>query len=153
MRLIKYNVILDEHKRNILVKEKAFNYNDQITQPDHVIIMLEKCFHISALAEEYMFLVTLDNKGKPLGIFEVTHGTVNMSYASPREIFIRVLLTGATSYIICHNHPSGDIRPSEDDIKFTKRIRECSDLMNVPMLDHIIIGDNNFLSLKQYLGF
>lgn len=151
MRITKYNVELDENLHNILIKESASNYPiENFTSPETVVEMLCDVFRMDKKAEEYVYLLALNTKGKLLGLFEVSHGTVNASLAEPREIFIRVLLSGAKSIILTHNHPSGDTTPSRDDLSVTKRIEECGKIMGLPLLDHIIIGKENFYSMKQY---
>ncbi len=79
----------------------------------------------------------------------LSRGTVNASLATPREIFIEALRYRAVSLILVHNHPSGDPSPSREDAAFTKRVRLAGELMGIPLLDHIIIGDNSFMSLKE----
>ena len=92
-------------------------------------------------------MISLDYKCHPLGFFEVSHGTVNSSIVDPRSVFIRALLSGATSIILCHNHPSGDCTPSKEDVLLTKRIKEGGELLGIELLDHVIIG-TGFLSMR-----
>lgn len=89
-------------------------------------------------------MIATDTKQKVLGVFEISHGTVNTSLISPREVFIRALLCGADYIILVHNHPSGNSHPSMEDKKVTERIKECGELMNIKLLDHIIIGDDYY---------
>ncbi len=98
---------------------------------------------------ECVMLIMLDNKGHLLGERQISQGTVNASLISPREIFILALKFDASSIVLIHNHPSGDITPSKADITVTKQIRECSKLMNIPLIDHIIIGDNTYSSFQE----
>ena len=79
----------------------------------------------------------------------VSRGTVNASLATPREIFIEALRYRAVSLILVHNHPSGDPSPSREDVAFTKRVRLAGEVVGIALLDHIIIGDNAFMSLKE----
>ena len=74
---------------------------------------------------------------------------VNASCATPREIFIEALRSRACGIILLHNHPSGDPTPSREDCLFTERVMEAGKLMGVPLLDHIIIGDNSYVSLRE----
>lgn len=149
MRITKYRTELNEHRHNILVKESSCNYNiDCLTSPQKVFQLLNDLYGLNQLAEEYLYMIALSTKHKPLGIFEVSHGTLNSSLVNPREIFIRLLLTGASDFILAHNHPSGDCTPSKEDLKITERINECAKLMGISLLDHLIIGDE-FLSFKE----
>ena len=72
-----------------------------------------------------------------------------MSLLSVREIFIEALRYQAVHIMLLHNHPSGDATPSKQDIEITEQIMQASRLLNIPLLDHIIIGDNKFTSLKE----
>ena len=98
---------------------------------------------------ECVLLVMLDNKGHMLGEHIVSKGTVNASLISPREIFILALKHDASSVILIHNHPSGDPAPSKADRQITRQVYECGKLMNIPLIDHIIIGDHTYLSFKE----
>lgn len=79
----------------------------------------------------------------------LSKGTVNASLVSPREIMIEALRYQAVSLILVHNHPSGDPEPSKEDIALTRKVMEAGALIGIPVLDHIIIGDNSFVSLKE----
>lgn len=79
----------------------------------------------------------------------ITKGTVNASLVSPREIFIEALNVGAVNIILIHNHPSGDVTPSSNDFEVTDKVTLAGDLLNINVLDHIIIGDNRYLSFKE----
>ena len=76
-------------------------------------------------------------------------GSLNSSIVHPREIFKRAVLQNAASIIICHNHPSGDPTPSQEDINTTKRIYDAGKILGIELLDHVIIGDNKYTSLKE----
>lgn len=99
--------------------------------------------------QEYMKLIMLNTRTKLIGETDLTKGTVNMSLVSPRELFIEALKKGAVYIVLLHNHPSGDPTPSKEDISITKRIKEVGKLLGVELLDHIIIGDNCYISLAQ----
>lgn len=149
MRITKYRTELDENRHNVLVKESATNYNtDNLNNPELIVNVLNDCFSMNRLAEEHLYLIALDTKNKAVGVFEVSHGTVNTTLVNPREIFIRLLLVGASSFVISHNHPSGDCTPSKEDVQITRRLKECADMMGIMLLDHIIVGDG-YSSLKE----
>lgn len=142
MRITKYRTELDQNRHNVLVKESATNYySDNFNDPGAISNMLNECFGLNRLAEEHAYLIAMSTKCKPLGVFEVSHGTINLSIMNPREIFIRLLLVGATSFVLVHNHPSGDCTPSKEDVAVTKRIKGCADIMGISLLDHIVVGD------------
>lgn len=101
------------------------------------------------LRQEVLILITLDTKNKVISKKEIFKGGLNSSLVHPREIFREAVKDSAASIIICHNHPSGDPTPSRDDINITTRLKECGKMMGIELLDHLIIGDNRFISLKE----
>ncbi len=91
----------------------------------------------------------LNGKNRMIKDVLISKGTVNASIASPREILIEAFRYGAVAVILVHNHPSGDPSPSKEDIRITKRMEEAGKLTDIPLLDHIIIGDQCYCSLKK----
>lgn len=81
----------------------------------------------------------------------ISKGGVNASAISSRELFIEALQRKAAAIILLHNHPSGDPSPSNADINFTNQIKEAGSIIGIPLLDHIIIGNNRFVSFKESL--
>ena len=98
--------------------------------------------------QEHMKLLLLDTKSKLIHETIISKGTVNASIISPREIFIDALRYGAVAIIVLHNHPSGDPTPSQEDMRLTKRIFEGGQLIGIELLDHIIIGDQRYVSFR-----
>jgi DNA repair protein RadC len=101
------------------------------------------------LETEHIYLILTDTKNRFMKEILLSKGTVNASLLSVREIFVEALRYHAVNILLLHNHPSGDCTPSREDIAITAQILEASRLLNVPLLDHIIIGDNTFTSLKE----
>lgn len=101
------------------------------------------------MEREHLKVLVLNTKNVLLKAVDVSIGTVNASLSTPREIFIEALKSRGTGIILLHNHPSGDPTPSKEDCLFTRRAEEAGKLMGVPLLDHIIIGDNSYVSLKE----
>lgn len=99
--------------------------------------------------QEQMKLLLLNTKSRLIGETEISKGTVNASVVSPRELFIEALQKNAVSIILLHNHPSGDPEPSREDILFTKRVQEAGLMIGVELQDHIIIGNNCYVSLRE----
>ena len=98
---------------------------------------------------EEVMLVMFDNKLHMIGEKCISRGTVNSAIASPREIFIYALEHHAVHIVLIHNHPSGEVQPSQEDIAITRRLVEAGKLLDIAVLDHIIIGRGNFESLKE----
>ena len=84
--------------------------------------------------------------------FEISRGTVAASLLSAREILIRMLIVGATHFLICHNHPSGHLQPSKYDVDSTKNIVNAGRTIGIPLVDHLIIGDGRYVSLLEEYG-
>lgn len=99
--------------------------------------------------KETCWVLLLDTKCTLLKKVHISTGTVNASLVSPREIFKEALGCNAVNLILLHNHPSGDPTPSKEDIALTLRVKECGELMGLPLIDHIIIGDNQYSSLQE----
>lgn len=99
--------------------------------------------------QEHMKLLLLNTKSRLISEKDISVGTVNAAIISPREIFIEALQKSAVYIILLHNHPSGDPTPSVEDVQLTIQIKEAGNLIGVELLDHIIIGDNCYTSLKE----
>ncbi len=98
---------------------------------------------------EHFLVVFLDTKCNFIGDEELSIGTVNASLVSPREVYLSALQRNAVFILILHNHPSGDPQESREDIAITRRIKQSGEMMGIQLLDHIIIGDNCYCSLKE----
>lgn len=116
-------------------------------EPDDVFELL-KDLGLSDASDEYFYLLCLDTHGDIVGIHEVSHGCLSSTVVHPREVMKRALLNNAHSIIVAHNHPSGDITPSEEDINTTSRLNEACKIMGINLLDHIIVGGNCYESFK-----
>ena len=98
---------------------------------------------------EILKLLLLNTRSRLISESNVSVGTIDMALVSPRELFVEAFRKGASSMILLHNHPSGDPEPSGEDIRITQRIYEAGMLIGIELLDHIIIGDHCFVSLKD----
>ena len=99
--------------------------------------------------KEHFLTLLLDTRNQVIKVAEVSVGSLDTSIVHPREVFREAISASAASVILAHNHPSGDPEASEDDIRITKRLAEAGEIVGIDVLDHIIIGDKNFLSLKR----
>ena len=98
---------------------------------------------------ECVYLLCLDAKGQLIREKKLSDGSVNMALISPREIFLEALKDKAVSLILVHNHPSGDPTPSRSDRELTENVAKVGNQMDIPLLDHIIIGDNRYTSFRE----
>jgi DNA repair protein RadC len=104
---------------------------------------------IARLKKEHFRGLYLDTRNKLLKDEIISIGTLNTSLAYPRDVFSPALENHAAAVILIHNHPSGDPSPSKDDIELTKRIYQASKILEIDFLDHVIIGDERYVSLKE----
>lgn len=103
--------------------------------------------------KEHLLLSMFDNGSRLIGDSVISVGTCNASLVSPREIFLQALSHKAVYVVLLHNHPSGDPSPSEEDFRVTERIHRCGQLLDIPLMDHIIIGDNCYFSFHEQNAF
>ncbi len=99
--------------------------------------------------QEHFRVLLLDTKNRVTRIEEVFKGSLNASVSHPREAFRAAVSAAAAAVILVHNHPSGDPRPSQEDIATTRRMAEAGETLGIPLLDHVIIGDGDHVSLKE----
>lgn len=98
--------------------------------------------------KEYFTIICLDTRNN-LIVDDVSIGTLNASLIHPREVFKKAILNNSSHVIFAHNHPSGDPSPSEDDIATTRRLVESGKILGIAVIDHMIVTQNNFVSLKE----
>src|SRR6266545_3057730 len=111
-------------------------------------------YEMSALEQEHLRVLLLDTKNHVLDIVEVYRGSVNMSQVRVGEVFKAAIRRNATAVIVVHNHPSGDATPSPDDVAVTRAFVQAGKLIDVDVLDHLVIGQGKYVSLKERgLGF
>ena len=109
----------------------------------------ENIKHYGLQKQEYFIVVLLDGAHNIIKHVVVTMGLVNRTLAHPREVFAPALIERATAIVIAHNHPSGNLEPSADDIELTYRLRKAGDLLGVEVLDHIIFSASDYRSLQE----
>lgn len=109
-------------------------------------LLMEEMRHLD---REYFKAISLNTKNNVLAIETVSVGSLSSSIIHPRELFKNPIKRSAAALILVHNHPSGDPSPSKEDLDVTKRLVEVGKLLGIEVLDHIIIGDNKYISLKE----
>jgi DNA repair protein RadC len=101
---------------------------------------------------EEVGVVTLDTKKKVTGYFLVSSGTLDASLVHPREVFRPAIQNCAASILLVHNHPTGDPTPSPEDLEVTRRLEEAGEIIGIDVIDHIIVGEDNAVSIREYRG-
>ncbi len=118
-----------------------------VNSPEDIVHLVME--EMRNLDREHFRVVTLTTKNHILGISSISVGSLNSSLVHPRECFKEAIRRNANAIILLHNHPSGDPTPSREDIEVTKRLVEGGHLLGIEVLDHIIIGDKRYISLKE----
>jgi len=118
-----------------------------VKTPDDVVGLVRG--RLKGKKKEHFLALLLDTRNQLIKVAEISVGSLDSSLVHPREVFKEAISATAASVIFAHNHPSGDPTASEDDIRLTKRLAEAGEIVGIDVLDHIIIGDKNFLSLKR----
>jgi len=122
----------------------------KIKKPSDIFKM---CLDMSFLNQETVRIISVDSKSNVISVEDITRGTANASLIHPREVFRPVISNSAISFAVVHNHPSGDPTPSEADREITTRLKDCSKIMGIDIIDHVIIGKGKYYSftLKKEL--
>ena len=118
-----------------------------VKTPDEVANLVVS--QLKGKKKEHFLALLLDTRNQLIKISEISIGSLDTSIVHPREVFKEAMSASAASVILAHNHPSGNPEASEDDIKLTKRLAEAGEILGVDVLDRIIIGGKNYLSLKR----
>lgn len=117
-----------------------------ISSPEEVA---KRLAHLRREKQEHFVAVLLDAKNTVLKVSTIHKGTLTMSVVGPREVFREAVREGASSIVVAHNHPSGDPTPSPEDIEVTARLVEVGAALDIPVHDHVIIGDPDWVSLRS----
>jgi DNA repair protein RadC len=104
---------------------------------------------LNGLKKEVFITLLLDTKLKLIRHVKVSEGILNQSLIHPREVFKEAVKESAFAIILTHNHPSGDPTPSEQDIEITKKLKQASEILEISLLDHVIIGNGKYFSMKE----
>jgi len=126
-----------------LLEEKG----QPLKTPECVVELIKK--ELKGKKREHFLLVLLTIRNQPIRMVKISEGSLDSSIVHPREVYKEAISAHAASVILVHNHPSGDPEPSPDDIKLTKRLVEAGKLMGISVLDHIIVTDQNHLSMRS----
>lgn len=111
------------------------------------------CRYLEHEDREHFVSMMLDVKNQVIGIHTVSIGSLNCSVVSPREVFKAAILANAASIILAHNHPSGDLSPSPEDIQVTKTLQQAGKLLDIEVLDHVIVGESETVASLKLLGY
>ena len=134
--------------RVALVREgSCLSEQKTIRTPEDVFAIIGQEYENSVV--ETAMMLALDTKNKVIGVFNISTGSLNASIIHPRDVFQRAILSNAASVILVHNHPSGDPTPSPEDIDLTRKLVEAGRVMDIAALDHVVVGEGRFVSIKE----
>lgn len=153
MEINEYTTEVNRHNRlTNLVLKRVTNYytiDRTLSAPETIVSMMNMSYHMDTKAEEYCYMLSVDTKCHPIGLFEISHGNCNSALVGAREIFVRALLSGAVHLIFIHNHPSGIADPSHEDDELCRRLQKGADLLGLKVLDFIVVGDHQYFSFME----
>lgn len=130
-----------------MVKEKDFTYNSRkIKSTQDMVEYIKEIEQLDLATEEIAILICLNTKNQIVAYSEIAKGGVDYCNIDLQTLFKTVLLANATKFILVHNHPSGNAEPSRNDRAITNRIKNASEILDITFLDHIVVGDNDFIS-------
>ena len=130
-----------------LVREGRPAYNTAITSADNAVQFFQK--RIGSSVQEHFVGIFLNTRSIPIGWREISRGSVNAALVHPLDVFLPAIKLAAPALIVAHNHPSGTAEPSAEDIAMTKRLKEAGNMLGIQLLDHVIVTENSFTSLKE----
>jgi DNA repair protein RadC len=130
-----------------LVKEVPMMAEKKITTPEDAVALVGN--YLCEMDREVVCVINLKNDNTPINCHIASIGVLNQAMIHPRELFKASILSNAASMIILHNHPSSKLQPSIEDTRLTDRMLKLTELMRIPLLDHIIVGGNN----SEYFSF
>lgn len=139
----KVNVYELEKHDNLpqLIKvDSVFSRRNLLDSPELIYEFLCENFRLDKKTEEFAYLLAMNRKCKVIGLFEIAHGGMTEANLPMPSIFQRVMLCGASDMVVVHNHPSGDVTPSQADRVVYKQIKKLADMIGVNLLDFIIVG-------------
>ncbi len=107
---------------------------------------------VAGVSQELFFVIGVDIRNGLLDVVEVARGSVHAVEVHPREVFRPLVRMAAAGAVLAHNHPSGDPTPSSEDIALTRRLRAVGDVVGIPIVDHVVVGDGRWRSIAEWLG-
>lgn len=153
MRVINYDLRKQPGLEGVpaLVKESSHYYPivEKIRDGSDVWKLMSDVYYMGGALEEYVYALAFDNAMHLLGVFLISKGTQEASLFGTKEIISRLLMIRANNTILCHNHPSGDLTPSREDISATEKLRDACKLMDITLQDHLIISEDGYCSMRE----
>jgi len=135
-----------------IVRERRKGYGQCRVARDPKAVVEAFKDHFQSLDREQVIAIVLDTKNHIQGFHVVSTGSLDSSIVHPREVYKIAVLSNASAIILVHNHPSGDPTPSPEDVSLTRRLKQAGDILGIKLLDHIVIGDDTYVSICEKYG-
>jgi len=129
-----------------IISERKLKRKFNILSPHEAYLLVKR---FAAEKKECLVLLTLNSVHNVISVSIVSMGLVDKTIVHPREVFCKAISDRASAIIVCHNHPSGNVIPSEEDKQITQRIQQAGEIIGIPLIDHIIFSKSGYTSLKQ----
>lgn len=137
----------------IRIREASVKYGKTVTAPARITAPADAAKLVRKIvggdAREHFVILHLDSRHAMVGYQIASIGTANASLVHPREVFQAAIMVGAVAIIVAHNHPSGDPSPSAEDRAVTERLVSAGKILGIPVVDHVVIGDQSFVSFQE----
>ena len=124
------------------IKKRRIGVPEQIDFPEKVVDFFRQYYCLDKMPEEYMYMICFNSASVPVSVFEISHGGIDYTVAPIREIYLKALLSDANNFILIHNHPSGNVKPSANDVKCCRTIVALQDMIGIKMNDFIRVGED-----------
>lgn len=150
-KIVQYKTMKDENGLPALHAIREYNYAEiEFNTPSKIAEMMNKVFQANRQTEEYFYEACFTVKMGLIGVFEISHGTIDRALAGTREVIQKALLCGAASIVLLHNHPSGSPQPSREDNTIKDRMVKAGQIIGITVVDNIIIGNGGrYFSYKE----
>ncbi|NLW47002.1 MAG: DNA repair protein RadC [Firmicutes bacterium] len=136
--------------KQVRTKRRRYDLEgSQITSPSVCYHLLQYLFDLESKTAEQFGIIALNTKHKIVGVHIIGSGTIDHVYIEPRQVYMAALMNNAKAIIAFHCHPSGDATPSRDDLILTQRLKKAGKIMCIELLDHLITGEGNYVSLRE----
>ena len=151
MKIYSYVSLLNEGGNPYITPNRHYEIDGRrnYSTPDDVAEFVYKGLELQNFAEEYVYVLCLDGRNHLIGCFELTHGCVNGSLISQREVYQKALMIGAVKIIMTHNHPGNDPTPSSPDVEATRVVLEAGKIVGIQLIDHIVVSKCGYVSMRE----
>jgi DNA repair protein RadC len=129
-----------------IISERKMRNPVAVGNPEDIYALVKR---YAGKKQEHFIVITLNGAHEPVSLSIVFIGQVNRTMVHPREVFVRAVRDLATAIIVCHNHPSGRLTPSEEDIEVTRNLNKAGEVVGIPLLDHLIVTRKGYFSFRK----